>query len=163
MGSAHGPRSSISVARVLVTFVAIAGPVAVSGCGSAAGCDLDHQLRVRAGRSAVDCGQVAVGASTATTDDCVAAQTQAGMPFFARYDVQGIDSRGAYGVVRDPTGRTSVFVWDSDPSGGDGVGARITETVCGGVPPVQTQASGGPAFPVVGCTVETSTDPVCGG
>jgi hypothetical protein len=149
------------MASTVVGFAVIAS--AVSGCGSVAGCDLDSVLRSRAGRGAVDCGHVAAGASTTETDDCIAAQTEAGVPFYAHYDAQGIDSRVAYGVVRDPSGRTSVLFWDSDPSGGAGAGARVTESVCSGQPPVQTQQTGGPAVPIVGCTVETSTDLVCGG
>ena len=74
-----------------------------------------------------------------TTDQCVADQGAAGAPFYAHYDVQGIDSRVAFGVVRDPSGQTSVLLWDSDPSGGSGAPGRITENVCGGDPPVQTQ------------------------
>jgi len=144
-------------------FVVLIGSIAAASCGSPAGCDLDAVLRRRAGAGAVDCGHVAVGAPTTTADQCIADQTAAGTPFFAHYDVQGIDSRVALGVVRDPQGRTSVLLWDSDPSGGSGVGAQITETVCGGEPPVQTQLNHPGGFPVVSCTVETSTNLVCSG
>ena len=36
------------------------------------------------------------GRSTAATDQCIADQSAAGAPFFARYDVQGIDSRARW-------------------------------------------------------------------
>jgi hypothetical protein len=66
-------------------------------------------------------------------------------------------------VVRDPQGQTSVLLWDSDPSGGSGAPARITESVCGGDPPVQTPMTSPGTFPVVSCTVEVSTDLACSG
>jgi hypothetical protein len=142
----------------------LAGSIAVAGCGSSSpACDLDALLRRRAGTGAVDCGHVAIGASTAASDQCIADQGAAGTPFFARYDVQGIDSQVALGVVRDPQGQTSVLLWDSDPSGGSGAPARITESVCGGDPPVQTPLTRPDGFPVVSCTVEVSTDLACSG
>jgi len=142
----------------------LAGSIAVAGCGSSSpACDLDALLRRRAGAGAVDCGHVAIGASTTATDQCIADQSAAGTPFFARYDVQGIDSRVALGVVREPQGQTSVLLWDSDPSGGSGAPARITESVCGGDPPVQTPLTRPDGSPVVSCTVEVSTDLACSG
>jgi hypothetical protein len=145
-------------------LVALAGAIAVAGCGSSSpACDLDALLRQRAGAGADDCGHVAIGASTAATDQCIADRSAAGTPFFAHYDVQGIDSRVALGVVRDPQGQTSVLLWDSDPSGGSGAPARITESVCGGDPPVQTPLTRSDGFPVVSCTIEVSTDLACSG
>jgi len=142
----------------------LAGSIAVAGCGSSSpACDLDALLRRRAGAGAVDCGHVATGASTAATDQCIADHDAAGTPFFARYDEQGLDSRGALGVVRDPQGQTSVLLWDSDPSGGSGAPPRITESVCGGDPPVQTPLTRPDGSPVVSCTVEVSTDLACSG
>jgi hypothetical protein len=151
--------------RAILTQAVLAALIgSIAGCGSSpAGCDLDALLRRRAGAAAVDCGHVAVNAPTAATDQCIADQTAAGTPFFAHYDVQGIDSSVALGVVRDPQGQTSVLLRDSDPSGGSGAPARITESVCGGSPPVQTPLIRPDGFPVVSCTAETSTDLACGG
>ena len=141
----------------------LAGAIAMAGCGSSSpACDLDALLRRRAGAGAVDCGHVAVGAASSATDQCIADRGTAGTSFFARYDVQGIDSRVAFGVVRDPNGQTSVLLWDSDPSGGSGAPARVTEYVCGGDPPVQTQLTNPGSSVVVACTVVTSTDLACG-
>ena len=137
--------------------------LAIASCGSVApACDLDILLRARAGSRAVNCGRVALGAPSMTTDQCVADQGAAGAPFYAHYEVQGIDSRVAFGVVRDQSGQTSVLLWDSDPSGGSGAPARITEYVCGGDPPVRTQLTDPGSPTVAGCTVTTSTDPACG-
>ncbi len=136
---------------------------AAAGCGSSPTCDLDSTLRRRAGGGAVDCGHVAVGAPTTATDQCIADQTARGGPFFARYDLQGIDSRVSVGVVRDPGGRSALMLWDSDPSGGGNAGARITETFCGGDPPIQTPLTKPDGFPPVTCTVEISSDLVCAG
>jgi len=142
----------------------LAGAIAVAGCGSSSpACDLDALLRRRAGAGAVDCGHVGIGAATAATDQCIADRSAAGTPFFARYDVQGIDSQVAMGVVRDPRGQTSVLLWDSDPSGGSGAPAQISESVCGGDPPVQTPLTRPDGFPVVGCTVLVSSDLACSG
>lgn len=150
-------RSKIAVAVVLTASLALAG------CGSATpACDLDSLLRARAGAGAVNCGRVAVGAPSMTTDQCVADQSAAGAPFFAHYDVQGIDSRVAFGVVRGPNGQTSVLLWDSDPSGGSGAPARVTEYVCGGNPPVQTQLTNPASSAAADCTAVTSTDLACG-
>ena len=154
-------RRLIAARSVVAVFTGALG-LTLSGCGSST-CDLDAVLRGRAGAGAVDCGHVAVGAPTTTTDQCIADQTAAGATFFAHYDVQGTDSRVAFGVVRDPRGQTSVLLWDSDPSGGSGAPGRITESVCGGDPPVQTPLTRTGGLPVVGCTVETSTDLVCSG
>jgi hypothetical protein len=152
-----------SGARTACLAAVVTASIALGSCGSAApACDLDTLLHARAGARAVDCGRVAVGASSVTTDQCVADQNAAGTSFYAHYDAQGIDSRVAYGVVRDPNGQTSVLLWDSDPSGGSGAPARVTEYVCGGDPPVQTQLTDPGSFGVVGCTVTTSTDLACG-
>jgi hypothetical protein len=151
------PCSKIAAAALLTASLRLAS------CGSAApACDLDILLRARAGARAVNCGRVAVGAPSMTTDQCVADQGAAGAPFYAHYDVQGIDSRVAFGVMRDEMGKTSVLLWDSDPSGGSGAPARITEYVCGGDPPVQTQLSDPGSATVAGCTVTTSTGLACG-
>jgi hypothetical protein len=152
---------TIFVRSVLaVLAVAIAG----AGCGSSSpACDLDALLRRRAGGGAIDCGHVAVGAASAVTDQCIADRSVAGTPFFARYDVQGVDSQVALGVVRDPQGQTSVLLWDSDPSGGSGAPAKISESVCGGDPPVQTPLTRPGGLLVVSCTVEVSSDLACSG
>ncbi len=154
---------AVSPARTASMVALVTASLALVGCGSAApACDLDTLLRARAGARAVDCGRVTLGAPSMTTDQCVADQGAAGAAFYAHYDVQGIDSRVAFGVVRDPSGQTSVMLWDSDPSGGSGAPARITEYVCGGDPPVQTQLTDPGSPTVAGCTVTTSTDLACG-
>ncbi len=154
---------TVGSARTAFMAAVLTASIALAGCGSATpSCDLDTLLRARAGARAVDCGRVAVGAPSMTADQCVADQSTAGAPFFAHYDVQGIDSRVAFGVVRDPNGQTSVLLWDSDPSGGSGAPARITEYVCGGDPPVQTQLTNPGAPTAAECTVTISTDLACG-
>jgi hypothetical protein len=55
------------------------------------------------------------------------------------------------------------MLWDSDPSGGGKAGARISETFCGGDPPIQTPLTKPDGFPPVTCTVEISSDLVCAG
>jgi hypothetical protein len=152
-----------AVITVVLPAVVLGLGLANQGCGSSASCDLDQLLRQRAGAGAADCGRVAVGAPTTATDQCIADQTARGMPFFARYDVQGIDSSISLGVVRDPRGQSSVLMRDSDPSGGGNVGAQIAVTVCGGDPPIQTPLTRPDGFPIVSCTVDVSSGLVCGG
>jgi hypothetical protein len=151
-----------SSARALAIALAASGGV-LAGCGSSGGaCDLDAWLRQRAGAGAVSCGRVAVGASTAQADRCISDQTAAGHAFYARYDVQGIDSRVALGALRDAAGRASVLQWDSDPSGGGNAGARIIETLCSGDPPIQTPATRPGAALEISCTVVVESHLACG-
>jgi hypothetical protein len=134
-----------------------------AACGSSgSACDLDAFLRQRAGAGAVSCGRVAVGASTAAADQCIADQTAASHAFYARYDVQGIDSRVALGAVRDAAGRSAVLQWDSDPSGGGNAGARILEMVCDGDPPIQTSATRPGGAVEIACTVVVDSRLACG-
>jgi len=163
--SAPPGRAAISVSSSLaLTMVGwLVVGLAIESCGSSTSCDLDQLLRQRAGAGAVDCGRVAVGAPTAATDQCIADQTARGMPFFARYNVQGIDSSVSLGVVRDPRGQSSILMRDSDPSGGGNIGAQIGETVCSGDPPIQTPLTRPDGFPIVSCTVDVPSGLVCGG
>ncbi len=142
-------------------WAAVAGVGA--GCGSSAGgCDLDALLRQRAGAGAVNCGRVAVGAPTAAVDQCIADQLAQGHAFYARYDVQGIDSRASLGASRDAGGHASVLMSDSDTSGGGNSGARITETNCSGDPPIQTRLDQPGAVTPVFCNVGDQGSLACG-
>jgi hypothetical protein len=135
----------------------------VVACGSSApACDLDALLRRRAGAGAVDCGRAAIGGPTADVDQCVVDQSAQGHAFYARYDVQGIDSRASLGALRDGAGQVSVLLWDSDPSGGGNSGARVTETACSGDPPLQTHLSQPAAASVVFCTEAGAGSLACG-
>jgi hypothetical protein len=152
-----------TVFALLSSWVWAATTTLGTGCGSSGGaCDLDALLRQRAGAGAVSCGRVAVGAPSAETDRCIADQTASGRAFYARYDVRGIDSRGALGALRDAAGRASVLQWDSDPSGGGNDGARIIEIVCSGDPPIQTPATRPEAVMEISCTVAVDSHLACG-
>jgi hypothetical protein len=161
-------RSSVRSSRlraspsILLALVLACG-LAAGACGSSASpCDLDALLRRRAGAGAVDCGHVAVGAPTAATDQCVGAQLAQGHAFYARYDVQGIDSRAMLGALRDGAGKVSVLHWDSDPSGGAQSGARVTEIGCTGDPPLQTRLTQPAAVTPLSCTVAGPSSLACG-
>jgi hypothetical protein len=147
--------------RASVFLVAIA--TLLSGCGGGGACDFDSRLRERAGAGAVNCGHVVVGASAVAVNQCVADQTARAAPFYARYDVQGTDSSVAYGVVRSAQGQSSVWFFDSDPSGGSNVGAHVAQTVCGGDPPLQVAADPNTSSVPVSCTVAATTTVICGG
>jgi len=154
----HGP------GKVTVGTLGLMAMVVLScACGSSApACDLDALLGSRAGAGAVDCGRAAIGAPTAAIDQCIADQTAQGHAFYARYDVQGIDSRASLGALADGAGHVSVLLWDSDPSGGGNSGARVTETACAGDPPLQTHLTQPDALTAVSCTVAGAGSLACG-
>ena len=153
-------RRWLPLCAMLAAVVPLLSPCACGGPGTA--CDLDSLLRQRAGAAAVDCGRVSKGVPSTATDQCIADQTARAAPFHARYDLQGVDSEVVLGVVRDAAGRASILLWDSDPSGGSNVGAQITETVCGGAPPILTRITDPPVvYPI--CRDSVSVSVVCGG
>jgi hypothetical protein len=150
--------------RRLATLALVCAAIAgwQTSCGSSARCDLDGLLRQQAGPGAVDCGRVAIGATTAAVDQCIADQSARGGAFHARYDVQGVDSSVSLGASRDASGRASVFTWDSDPSGGSNSGPRITETPCTGDPPILTRLDRSDVFSPVFCNVAGEMSTACG-
>ena len=153
------PGAGLGAATLSVAFAS-----ALSACGGGGGaCDFDRALKQGAGAGAVDCGHVTVGASTAAVNQCVADQTARAAPFYARYDVQGTDSSVAFGAVRAAQGQSSVWFFDSDPSGGSNVGGQVSRTLCGGDPPLQTDPDHSPLSAPVSCTTDVSTSVICGG
>lgn len=102
--------------------------VLLAACGGS-DCELSTIAQTLAGDGATDCGSVAVGGDTTAADACVIAAFQAGTPFFAVYELQGIDSAVSAATVSDGT-KVMFLVRDSDPSGGSNVGAVVSETVC---------------------------------
>ncbi len=83
-----------------------------------------------AGNKAVDCGRVPVQGNRDVVDGCSVAMFKAGKPFYARYDFKGIDSRIAKILLRTPQGKMYLLHYDSDPSGGSGVGEAVGEDRC---------------------------------
>jgi hypothetical protein len=81
---------------------------------------LEQQSKGLAGRDAVDCGRVAIDGDPKVATECALAAQDAGKPFRVRYDIRGVDSFVAVGVVRTPIGTVGALQYDSDPAGGGG-------------------------------------------
>jgi hypothetical protein len=73
-----------------------------------------------AGASGFDCGRVPVNGDPKAATQCVLRLQKQGRPFRVRYDLQGIDSDVAEGLVRTPLGKIYALDFDGDPSGGGG-------------------------------------------
>jgi hypothetical protein len=101
--------------------------LAAFGCSEDPKCELEDELRDVAGRGATNCGRVPVGADGAAVDGCVVTAFSDGRAFYARYDVQGIDSLVARGIAGDPKGQVTLFLWDSDPGGGNADDAAVVD------------------------------------
>jgi hypothetical protein len=87
--------------------------------------DMVHLLAQLAGPGAVDCGDVALRQDRAAALDCVAEALAGDSPFFAAFDVQGIDSAVAIGIVRTAEPRLRMLHWDSDVQGGGNPGLAL--------------------------------------
>lgn len=76
------------------------------------------EVKLAAGAGATDCGHMALGADRSVANCCVAINFIRSLPFSVSFDEQGIDSRVARGLMRNVYGTTTLFYFDSDPSGG---------------------------------------------
>jgi hypothetical protein len=82
---------------------------------------------------AIDCGRVAVGQSPRKASECALAAFQAHQSFRVRYDLQGIDSAVASGLVGAPDGKLLATSFDGDPKGRGGISRtrqRFTTVAC---------------------------------
>jgi hypothetical protein len=70
-------------------------------------------MRDFAGDNAMDCGRVRVHADPNTTTDCVLKAAAEKRPFFARYDVMGIDSEVSGAIAGDAKGKVYSMQYDS--------------------------------------------------
>lgn len=91
-------------------------------------------VRYLGGTGAVDCGGVPRLEDRPAALACVADELDRDSPFFAVFDVQGIDSAVAVGAVRTPGGKYLKIIWDSDITGGgggiEGALSRISSEEC---------------------------------
>lgn len=109
--------------RCQLAFV-ILGSLLVAACSYIGGGRLsfqDFQAEVKsaAGAGAADCGHVVLGADRSAANCCVATNFGQSRPFSVTFDEQGIDSRVARGVALNARGTTTIYVFDSDPTGGN--------------------------------------------
>jgi hypothetical protein len=127
----------------------------VAACSSSDGgsgitfADFQTEVKLAAGAGAADCGHVALGADRSEANCCVATNFVQFLPFSATFDEQGIDSRVARGLVLDASGVTTLFAFDSDPTGGNRQdNGRINSVTCDNPSLTQNPCSDPVGFPL---------------
>jgi len=118
-------------------------------------------LRAHAGGGATDCGVSERLEDPSSLDECAVTAFENGMPFVARYVLQGTDSEVELGVAGDDAGSVVFLLWDSDPSGGSGEGATIYGDVCHG-PTVDSSPDADPVAPPFTCAGMDLLGRLCG-
>lgn len=89
---------------------------------------LERQSLRLAGKRAIDCGMVRIGANPKLNTQCALKAQETGRPFRVRYEIRGYDAEVAVSVVRNSDGKLSMMMYDSDISGGGGRGAEDVST-----------------------------------
>jgi hypothetical protein len=84
---------------------------------------LDQQMRTLAPYGK-DCGRVRIGEDARAATDCAMSSFNRKRSFRVRYDMEGIDSDVAVGLVGDSAGAVTALIFDGDPSGGGGTSLR---------------------------------------
>jgi len=115
--------------KVILSVLALV-LLAAFGIYGSRGDKLEHVSRRIAVRGAIDCGRVTPFGDRAEANGRVVAAFKARKPFRVRYDGIGIDSRVAVAIVGTVDGRIYILDYDSDPSGGSGVGECVTQSLC---------------------------------
>jgi hypothetical protein len=95
------------------TFRANACPDAMH-CGRG---DFVELAKGLAGERSLDCGDVQLGKDRSLALDCVKSALGGNRPFFAFFDIKGIDSSLSKAVVRTGNGNLLVMLWDSAVNG----------------------------------------------
>lgn len=82
------------------------------------GDSMDWRSHRMMGWRGIDCGTVKIGTDPAAATDCALQAQSQGKAFRVRYNIQGIDSDVAGGIVRTTSGELYALSFDGDPSGG---------------------------------------------
>lgn len=93
-------------------------------------CSLHDEAFELAGDGATDCGHVPVGASAAAAFECALVAMETHAAFVIRLELRGTDSHVVQAWVGQKDGDVFHLLYDGDPSGGSGVGARIERWTC---------------------------------
>jgi hypothetical protein len=107
---------------------AVPGPVI-----RAFGDSMDWRSRWLMGSRGIDCGRVKIKGDPTSATNCALKAESEGRPFRVRYDIMGIDSAVAGGIVRTPSGELYALDFDGNPSGGGGtslLGQRSSKYPC---------------------------------
>jgi hypothetical protein len=135
--------------------------LALCACCSSDECALDDDLRQFAGNEARDCGSARAGGDRSDVDACVAEAFEAGEPFIARYELQGLDSKVVAAVASNSEGTVELFQWDSAPCGGPGCAPVTDVQLCEG-PALRAKTSGDSLALPISCDRVGLSDRVCG-
>jgi hypothetical protein len=97
------------------------------------GGDLLDRTMKRLVPDGIDCGRVRIGGDPGPATDCALAAFEEKRAFLIRYDLQGIDSDVAIGLVGTPDGSVKALLFDGDPHGQGGTSLsrqRVGEEAC---------------------------------
>ena len=83
-----------------------------------------------AGPEGIDCGTVQAERNPKAATKCALNAQSQGHPFRVVYELPGIDSFIAVGIVRTPTGQLFALTYDSDPMGGGWSRTREVVSKC---------------------------------
>jgi len=136
--------------------------MAITAIGTACDepCNLQDELRARAGAAAIDCGHVPLGGDRSATDACVIQAFMDERAFTARYALHGTDSSVALGVVGTAAGAVTLLLYDGDPGGGGGDDHPvISGNICEGARP--RSAPLGPNDAPLDCDVTRPLGRIC--
>ncbi len=87
------------------------------------------EVKTSAGNEAIECGQVNVGESDIEANVCVSESYSNDLPFYAIYQLQGIDSFVAGAISKNENGMLILWSFDSSISGsGSSSDSRISQS-----------------------------------
>lgn len=78
---------------------------------------MDWKSHYLAGFRSINCGRIKIGQNPANATTCALKANEAGQPFRVIYNIQGIDSSVAGGIVRTSDGKLFALSYDSCPMG----------------------------------------------
>lgn len=94
---------------------------------------MEGESRRLTGEKGIDCGRVRLRGDPKTATKCALKAQTEGKPFRVRYDLQGIDSAVAGGIVRTPDGTVYALFFDGNPAGWGGTSPtlqRVSKKEC---------------------------------
>ena len=138
------------------------GVVGLLSLGCSDDCELDDDLRLFAGDSAVDCGTADATHDRGEIDQCAVDAFEAGTAFIARYQQQGEDSKLSTAVAMNTAGRVKVFRWDSSPCGGGSSCTPVTDVQACEGPAVAAESAEDPNALPLTCTSLGLAQRICG-
>lgn len=110
--------------------------ILLQACGTEClAADVQRETSSRAGSGAIDCGDIAIGGDATAAATCATNALQAGTPFRATVQAQGVDSEVIVGWALNAEGQLFQLNFDSDRTGGSMDGGAIFVSRCVGATP----------------------------